>query len=80
MLKTEVNKISLAKSLLHAVCETTSIKLKRHLSKWIHDIGGEAQLDQLNDYSFSSDDLEILLKVFPAKRSRLEKYLKSLEQ
>lgn len=68
----------LAKSLLNAFLNSSSIEMKRRIATWLHNIGGEAQLKDLNTDAFSvnEDDIEILKEIFPSKRKELEKYLK----
>jgi len=72
----------LAKSLLNAFLNSSSIEMKRRIATWLHNIGGEAQLKDLNTDAFSvnEDDIEILKEIFPGKRKELEKYLKKTKQ
>ena len=72
----------LAKSLFHAFFKAPSLDMKRRLSNWLHSVGGEAQLSQLNTGVLSAerDDIQTLMKTFPAKYNELEKYQKMLEQ
>lgn len=79
---TASEKSLLAKSLLNAFLKSSSIEMKRRIATWLHDIGGEAQLKDLNTDAFSvnEDDIEILKEIFPGKRKELEKYLKKTKQ
>jgi len=72
----------LAKSLLDAFFKTSSLDMKRRLSNWLHDIGGETQLNQLSAGTFSAgkDDIQILMETFPGRHKELEKYQKMLDQ
>jgi len=71
-----------AKSLLSALCQSSSIDTKRSLAKWLHEIGGESQLKHLGEAAFpaNEDDVQILVEVFPSKRKELEKYQKEQMQ
>lgn len=72
----------LAKSLLNAFLNSSSIEMKRRIATWLHNIGGEAQLKDLNTVAFSvnEDDIKILMEIFPGKRKELEKHLKKTKQ
>lgn len=73
---TASEKSLLAKSLLSALCNSTSIDIKRRLGKWLHEIGGEAQLKHLGEEAFpaNGDDVRVLMEIFPSKRKELEKH------
>jgi len=82
MFETASEKSLLAKSLFDAFLKAPSLDIKRRLSNWLHDIGGEAQLDQLSSDAFSAgeDDILILMETFPGRHQELEKYQKMLKQ
>ncbi|RLB04162.1 MAG: hypothetical protein DRG83_05435, partial [Deltaproteobacteria bacterium] len=48
LFRTASEKNLLAKSLLNAFLNSSSIEMKRRIATWLHNIGGEAQLKDLN--------------------------------
>jgi hypothetical protein len=82
MFKNASEKSLLAKSLFDAFLKAPSLDIKRRLSNWLHDIGGEAQLNKLSTDAFfaGEDDILILMETFPGRHKELEKYQKILKQ
>lgn len=79
---TASEKSLLGSSLLSAMCNSTSIEIKRRLGKWLYEIGGEAQIKSLGEEEFlgNEDDVQVLMEIFPSKRKELEKYQREMKK